>query len=159
MIQIREIQTEDNPAIASIIKQVMTEFGADPKTTVLGDSSLDTMFENYTENRGIYFIAMDDNKILGGAGIKKLDGSEDSICELQRMFLLPEARGKNIGRQLLELCITKAKEFGFNQIYLESLKQMKSAKKLYQKFSFKEIPKPMGNTGHCGCDVYMFLDL
>ena len=57
MIEIRKIKPEDNKIIASIIKEVMTEFGADPKTTVLGDSSIHTMYENYQTKNAIYYIA------------------------------------------------------------------------------------------------------
>lgn len=159
MLKIREINKEDNPAIASVVRQVMTEYGADPKTTILGDPVLHTMFENYQKTRAAYFVAELDGKIVGGAGVTQLNGSKENVCELQRMFLLPEARGKKIGKQLLDLCIAKAKEFNYDSIYLESLNQMKDAKKLYDKSGFKEVSQPMGATGHGGCDVWMVLNL
>lgn len=160
MIIIREITPADNKAIASIVKEVMGgEFNADPKTTVIGDPSLNTMHENYQIPKAAYYVAEIDNKVVGGCGIKQLDGSKENICELQRMFLLQEARGKNIGKELLEKCISKAKEFGYKLMYLESLSNMKDAKKLYDKFGFKEIDTPMGNTGHGGCNVWMTLEL
>ncbi len=159
MVEIRKIQPADNEAIGAIIKQVMTEFGADPKTTVLGDPSINSMYENYQVRNTVYYIAELNGRIVGGCGIKKLDGSEEGICELQRMFLLPEARGKKIGKRMLELCISKAEEFGYKKIYLESLTQMEAARMLYSKNGFKQIDSPMGKTGHGGCNVWMVLDL
>lgn len=159
MITIREIESRDNAPIANVVRQVMTEFGADPKTTILGDPSLHTMFENYQKKRAAYFVAELDGKVVGGAGVTQLDGSNENVCELQRMFLLPEARGKKVGKQLLELCISKAREFNYDSVYLESLNSMVDARKLYDKSGFKEVSQPMGATGHGGCEVWMVLNL
>lgn len=158
-MNIREIRPGDNSALREIIKKVMTEFNADPKTTVLGDPSINTMFENYQEPRAAYYVVEDNGTIFGGCGIRQLDGGPKNICELQRMFLLPEARGKGFGKKLIDLCISKAKEFSYTRIYLESLGQMDSAIALYEKSGFKKIPKSLGNTGHGGCDVFMVLDI
>jgi putative acetyltransferase len=156
---LRPIRKEDDPFIRDIITSVMTEFNADPKTTVLGDPSIHKMFDTYQVPGGSYFVAVEDGKIIGGCGIRQLDGSTQSICELQRMFLLPETRGKGIGKALIEKCIAAAREEGFDQMYLESLSQMTSAIALYKKTGFRLIDKSLGNTGHGGCNVFMILDL
>lgn len=156
---IRKIRPEDNVAIAEVVKQVMEEFNADPKTTVLGDPSLHTMYQNYQEPGAVYYVAEIDGKVVGGCGIRKLNGSDENICELQRMFLLNDIRGKGIGKKLLQLSLSEAKKFRYKQIYLESLKQMTGAISLYESAGFKRLVKPLGNTGHGGCDVNMILDL
>jgi putative acetyltransferase len=157
MLEIREIKPGDNVELSAVIKDVLIEFGADPKTTMLGDPSLYKMYEYYQFDKAVFFVALMDGKIVGGCGIKKLDGSadEDKICELQRMYLLPEARGLGIGKKLMEICQEKAKEFGYTKIYIESLPQMQSAISLYKKSGFEFIDQPLGNTGHGGCDVWM----
>src|SRR5688572_18261714 len=104
MLKIRNIETADNPTIADVVRKAMTEFNACPKTTVLGDPTLNTMYQNYQISRAAYFVAELDGKVVGGAGIKQLDGGDKSICELQRMFLLKETRGKRIGKALMDLC-------------------------------------------------------
>lgn len=156
---IRKIRSEDDKAIHEIIVLCMTEFNADPKTTVLADESIKNMSKHYTQPGKVYFVAEENGKILGGAGISKLDGSEEPICELQRMFLLSEARGKGIGNALIEKCIESAKASGYDKMYLESLSAMTSARKLYLSKGFKEIPSPLGNTGHGGCNVFMIREL
>lgn len=156
---IRPFRREDNDEIVSIVKAVMTEFEADPKTTVLGDPRLLTMYDNYGEEGAAYFIAEMNGEIAGGAGIKKLDGGDGSICELQRMFLLPPARGKGIGKELMIKCIDKARKKGYKTIYLESLSQMHNAVKLYTSFGFERVPRALGDTGHGGCNVFMVLDI
>jgi putative acetyltransferase len=57
-------------------------------------------------------------KIVGGCGIKQVDNTDENICELQRMFILPTSRGKGLGKELLKICLTKAKEFKYDSIYL-----------------------------------------
>ncbi len=156
---IREIEEKDNKAIADVIKAVLIEYKADPKTTFLGDPAINTMYYNYQVPHAAYFVAEIDNRIVGGCGINKLDGGEPGICELQRMFLLPEARGKGIGRLLMNTCVQKAKALGFDEIYLESLTQMTEAIRLYERSGFNLITEPKGNTGHGGCNVFMTLNL
>lgn len=159
MIHIRKIEAIDNVPIAKIVSQVMQEFGADPKTTVLGDPSLHTMYENYQLPGSVYYVVELDHKIVGGCGIKQLDGSKENICELQRMFLLSDARGKGIGKKLLQVCLEAAKQFDYKRIYLESLSQMKDAAGLYEYAGFTRISNSLGNTGHGGCNVFMILDI
>ena len=157
---IRVIEEKDNKIIASIIRTVMKEFNtADPKTTIIGDPTLDTMFNNYQVPKSIYYIIEENDFVVGGCGIKHLDNSDENICELQRMFLLSSSRGKGYGKVLLDLCINKAKEFGYEEIYLETLSQMIRAISVYEMAGFKMLSGPKGNTGHSGCNVQMAMKL
>ena len=156
---IREIRPEDDPVIAKIIRKVMSEFDADPKTTILGDPTLDRMYSNYQSPKSVYFIIEENDVIVGGCGIKHLDNSTENICELQRMFLLPESRGKGFGKSLIDMCIKKAKEFNYDEIYIETLSQMKRAISIYIITGFTELKDTKGNTGHSGCNVYMSMKL
>ena len=75
------------------------------------------------------------------------------------MYFLPEARGRGAGAALLERCLDAARGFGYATCYLETLARMDAARKLYRRFGFQQIDKPMGNTGHFSCDSYFALDL
>ena len=156
---IREIKKSDDPVIAGIIRTVMNEFDANPETTILGDPTLNNMFDNYQAPGSVYFILEDNAVIAGGCGIKHLDNSDENICELQRMFLLPSFRGNRFGKMLIDLCIQKAIEYKYQSIYLETLSQMTKAIGIYEKTGFKKIKNTLGNTGHSGCNVYMVLTL
>ena len=103
MVEYREIQKKDNPKIANIIKGVLTEFGADPATTMLGDPITDTMYEQYREPNAIYYVAILNEELIGGCGIQQLTKSDSELCELQRMYILGKARGLRIGKTLLEM--------------------------------------------------------
>jgi putative acetyltransferase len=56
-------------------------------------------------------------------------------------------------------CLETAKLNGFKRIYLESMPELKRAISVYEKFNFQNLDKPMGNTGHHGCSVWMCRDL
>jgi len=93
-----------------------------------------------------------DNEIVGGAGVSQLDGGDETVCELKKMYLLPEIRGLGLGEEMLELCLASAREAGYETCYLETIREMTTARSLYQKFGFEPLETPMGNTGHFRCD-------
>jgi putative acetyltransferase len=159
-VQIRKILPGDNIPLSKIISDiVINEFKGNPATTIAGDPSLQTMYENYQGAKSVYYVALQNGEIAGGCGIRQLDGGPEHICELQRMFLHMDARGRGTGKKLFELCLADAKKFGFNVMYLETLSQMKAAIAFYESAGFKRIPNRLGLTGHTGCDINMVLDL
>ena len=159
MVTIRDLQKEDNPALAKVVRDTLAEFGANHPNTVYYDPSTDTLFEVFQTPRSKYFLAEIDNKIVGGGGIYPTDGLPADTCELVKMYLLPEARGFGLGRTLIEKCIEAAAENGFKKIYLETMPELKQALSVYEKFGFEYLKGPMGNSGHTGCSLWMLKDL
>ena len=152
---IREIQPQDNEQVANVIRQV---FIADnyPKTgTAFADEQLDFMYQTYNKPKAIYFVVEENGKIIGGAGVSQLENSDENICELQKMYFLQEARGKGIGLEMIQKCLVKAIEFGYQKCYLETLPEMLAAQKLYIKVGFEYLCAPIGGTGHTSCPVWM----
>lgn len=156
---IREIQLNDNQEIALTIRTVLTEFGVPKVGTAYEDKALDMMFETYNKPKSCYFVITNGKTILGGAGIMKLENCKENICELQKMYFSPEARGKGLGSQMMNICLEKAKEFGFEKCYLETLPYMKGAQKLYKKSDFTSLDAPLGDTGHYSCNMWMLKTL
>ena len=156
---IREIQKQDNPQIANVIRTVFIEDDFPKTGTAFEDKQLDFMFESYDKSNAVYFVVENNGKIVGGAGVSKLAATEENICELQKMYILSEARGNGLGNKLIQLCLDKAKEFGYEKCYLETLPTMKAAQHLYQKLGFKYLDKQLGNTCHTSCHVWMIKDL
>ncbi|WP_457615836.1 GNAT family N-acetyltransferase [Lutibacter sp.] len=156
---IREIEAKDNSKIAATIRKVLIEFGVPKVGTAYADKILDTLYENYNTQNAVYFVVEKDGAIYGGAGIKQLENYNGNVCELQKMYFLPEARGIGLGEKLIHVCLQKAKEFGFKQCYLETLPYMESARKLYKKVGFKDLKERMGDTGHYSCNLWMLKDL
>jgi len=156
---VREIEQKDNPQLALVVRNVILEMGAPTVGTAYEDKATDQLYETYQKEKAIYFVLEYQNKVVGGAGIAQLDNFDGNVCELQKMYFLPEARGKGLGSKMISICLEKAKEFGFESCYLETLPYMKDAVKLYKKNGFKNLEKPMGNTCHYSCDVWMIKDI
>lgn len=152
---IREIQPQDNEQIANVIRQVFISDDYPKTGTAFADKQLDFMFETYDKPKSKYFVVEIEGKIVGGAGVSQLDNSEENICELQKMYFLQEARGKGIGFEMIQKCLTKAKEFGYEKCYLETLPEMLAAQSLYKKVGFEYLCEPLGGTGHTSCPVWM----
>lgn len=153
---IRPVRKKDNLEMAEVIRSVMTEFGAVGEGYSIVDPEVDDMYGNYKKaNRSCYFVIEDLNGVIaGGGGVAQLEGGDGETCELRKMFFLPSVRGIGMGSRLLELLLKNASDFGYRQCYLESLERMDAAIRLYKGHGFERLTKPMGATGHCGCDCY-----
>jgi len=154
-IQIRTIQLEDNAALAKIVRNSLAEFGANKPGTVFFDDTTDHLYEMFQQPGSIYYVAEQNGEILGGGGIFPSEGLPAETAELVKMYLQPGARGKGLGKLLIEKCIDFATGFGYFQIYIETMPELRKAVSVYEKFGFEYLDGPLGNTGHFGCDVWM----
>jgi putative acetyltransferase len=157
--RIRPIESRDNAAVASIIRTVMPEFGADGPGFAIHDTEVDDMHAAYSRPRCAYFVVERDGKVIGGGGVAPLDGGDADVCELRKMYFLSEARGIGAGADMMQLCLSAARGFAFKRCYLETLTGMNAAQVLYRKNGFEPIAKPMGGTGHFSCDQFYIRDL
>lgn len=156
---IRKIEKEDNQGVAQLIRAVFDELKIPKVGTAYADPYLDLMFEEYSKSRSAYFVVEFQGEIVGCAGVAPLENEDPSICELQKMYFLPETRGRGIGSQMMAECLQSAKDFGFEHCYLETMPFMHDAQKLYKKVGFEYIDVPMGCTGHTSCPVWMLKKL
>ena len=156
---IREIRPEDNEQVAKVIRKVFEDMGVPKVGTAYADKALDDMYATYDVPRAAYFVVEENGKIIGCAGVAQLQNHDGNVCELQKMYFLEEARGKGIGAKMISICLEKAKGFGFEQCYLETMPYMEAAQKLYKKNGFDYIDAPLGNTGHYSCPVWMLKEL
>mgnify|MGYP000390804633 FL=1 len=152
---IRKIIKGDNQAVAALIRAVFDELDIPKVGTAYEDPYLDLMFEEYNKPKSIYYVVEKDGIVVGSAGIAPLANQAVSICELQKMYFLPETRGIGIGAEMMEVCLQSAKNFGYEKCYLETMPFMLAAQKLYKKSGFEYLDAPIGNTGHSSCPVWM----
>lgn len=158
-MNIRKIQPEDNQKIEEIVKAAILEFGLPIAGSAYEDSDTSAMYEAYLDDNAIYYVVEDENEVIGGGGIKRLQGHSANICELQKMYLKPTARGKGYGKIIFDMCLNAAKELGYQQCYLESDPGMTTAINIYEKNGFKHLKGPIGNTGHTVCGIWMIKEL
>lgn len=156
---IRKIQPKDNQQVKEVVQSVLLEMGVPKVGTAYEDLSLNDMHATYDHPRMEYFVVEEKGRIIGCAGIAPLAGGSHEICELQKMYFLPEARGRGIGAEMMSHCLAYAKAQGFRQAYLETLPYMEGARKLYARTGFRSLEKPLGNTGHYNCTMWMIKDI
>lgn len=156
---IRLIQKQDNDQVAHLIRTVMTEFRAVGVGYSIGDAEVDDMYGHYRDKRSCYYVITSGDRVVGCGGLGRLEVDNKFICELQKMFFLPEARGIGLGQRLLLLLLDDARTREYKKCYLETLDRMYQANELYQKNGFELLGKPMGTTGHDSCDRWYLLHL
>ena len=157
--KIRPIQIEDNIHVCNVIKGVFYELNLPKIGTAYADKETDSMFEAYQDPKSIYYVIEKGNNILGGCGIKQLNGIDENICELQKFYFHKSLRGKGLGRFALDLCLKFATKAGYHKCYLESTSVLKTSHYLYKVFEFENLDGPLGDTSHYSCDVHMIKKL
>lgn len=150
---VREIEPRDNGAVEAVIRACLKEFGGDREGTAWCDPDLGRFSELYREDGRKYWVAVDESGVVaGGAGVGPLEGVE-GVCELQKMYCLPAARGTGAARRLMALCLDYGARY-YHTCYLETFSNMLAARKFYEKHGFVRLAAPMGRTGHSACDVW-----
>ena len=156
---LRSIEPNDNVAIRDLVRNVLESFGANREGFAALDPELDDMAAAYSASKSRYYVLELERIVLGGGGVGPLEGAPPEYCELKKMYFLPEARGRGWGRKMIETCLADAQNLGYQFCYLETLATMETARYLYANYGFEPLNKPMGNTGHSGCDVWMMKEL
>ncbi|MGC8751706.1 GNAT family N-acetyltransferase [Hydrotalea sp.] len=160
LCNIRPIEPKDNAALAIIIRTALEEFNANKPGTVYFDATTDDLYNLFQNHeKAQYFVAEYNGEILGGAGIYPTEGLPEGMCELVKMYLKKSARGKGLGKFLIDKCLQTAKEEGFSQVYIETMPELSKAVSVYEKFGFTYLTGPKGNSGHSGCTIWMLKNL
>jgi putative acetyltransferase len=152
---VRPIEKNDNLKLAEIIRNTLEEFGANHPGTVYYDATTDDLFELFKQPKSKYWVVENENGLLGGGGIFPTKGLPANTCELVKLYLLPEARGLGIGKEIINKCHKQALEWGFTKIYLETMPELSIAVPLYEKMGYQYLDGPLGESGHFGCAIQM----
>ena len=155
-MDIRFICKEDNLQISGVIKRSLEEFGIAREGTVYTDKSTDHLFELFDEIKHPYNVLInEDGEVVGGCGIFPTQGLPVGYVEIVKLYIAPSARGKGYGEKLLLLCMKQAKEYGYENVYLETLHELAFAVNLYKKVGLEELNGPLGDSGHFACSIWL----
>ena len=135
------------------------EYDAPKQCTVYSDPATDDLYTLFQHPQSVLWVAVLNKKILGCCGIYATEGLPYACAELAKFYLLKDARGKGIGKQLMQTCIQSAIEMGYKKLYIESLPQFSKAVSMYEKYGFIKLSKALGNSGHTSCNIWMLKEL
>ena len=158
-VSIRKVEKNDEQMLAAIIRAVFEEHQAPKEGTVYSDPTTDYLFDLFDRSSAILWVAEWNGQIAGCCGVYPTEGLPGDTAELVKFYLSPLARGKGIGKQLIEKSIQSAKGMGYKNLYLESMPEFSNAVDFYKRLGFKTLNKSMGNSGHSSCSIWMILSL
>ncbi|RAP73383.1 GNAT family N-acetyltransferase [Paenibacillus montanisoli] len=154
---IRDIQTKDNAAIERVIRECLIEFGGNRAGLAWEDESLSHLADYYRAEGRAYWVVEQDGEVVGGCGIAPFADSTE-ICELQKMYLLPSARGTGIAASMLDTAVAFAR-LHYRRCYLETLRNMTAANRFYAKHGFAQLDAPLAGSEHFACDAWYIKSL
>ena|SRR6266536_219876 len=111
------------------------EFGVEFDTPALVESTMQHL-DWFMPPKGRLLLGYVDDQPMGIACLKALT---DSIGEVKRTYVRPEARNRGLGRALLNQLLEEARQIGYKRIRLDSARFMTAAHKLYRSTGFREI--------------------
>ena len=153
-LKIKPIRTgEDIENVRMLFREYAKTLGFDLSFQGF-DEEVDSLPGQYAPPEGSLLIAAADNDILGCVALRKIEGG---ICEMKRLFVRSEHRGKGIGRKLAEAVILAAQDIGYTRMRLDSISSMNEAINLYRSLGFRST-KPYCYNPMPGA-VFLELDL
>lgn len=155
-ISIRPITAGDNVALARAVRDTLAEFGAAKPGTAYYDEATDHLHELFSQMpRSAYFVAELDGEVMGGGGIFPTENLPADTVELVKLYLRPAARGRGVGKALINHCLQAARAAGYARVYLETTAELTQAIPLYEKLGFTYLTEALGSSGHFGCQIWM----
>ena len=158
MFTVRLIEPRDDAVIEKIIRSCLLEYGGNRPGTAWYDEGLAHFSEVYKAEGSRYWVCEEESgRVVGGVGIGGFPERE-GVCELQKMYCIPEVRGKGAAHLLMREALAYASE-RYSLIFLDTFSNMLAARRFYEKYGFRESDTHPVDTGHFGCDVLMTLQL
>ncbi len=136
MIQIISAQTEDHYQNArNLFMRYVDSLGLDLEFQGFSQE-LATLPGNYAPPEGCILLAEDCGHFVGCVALRPL---EEKICEMKRLFVRSDYRGRGIGRMLACSVMDRACEIGYEKMRLDTIATMKEARTLYYSLEFRNI--------------------
>ncbi len=151
--RLRPATNADCEAVRDLVFTVLGEYGLKPSPGCT-DADLNDIEQSYLSRGGVFNVLQEqDGTVVGSYGLYPLG---DGTCELRKMYLHRDYRGRGLGRRLLDDALARAKESGFRRITLETASVLKEAIRLYERHGFKPCKAEHLS---CRCDQAYELDL
>ena len=158
-MQIREIEEKDNKTMEQIIKRSLESFNLNIPGTAYFDPQLGSLAQFYKQqsNAKYWVVVNEQDEVVGGVGIAPF-GLKMGVCELQKLYITPEAQGMGLSRELMKVALDFAKDH-YTYCYLETLKKLQAANLLYIKLGFQPLERPLDGSEHNAMDAWYIKEL
>ena len=122
-------------AVLDVIGTVFEEYGMsfDPSDF---DSDLLDIPRHYTDRGGWFSVLTDEGRVVGTVALVPKDAA---ACEIKRLYLLPQYRGRGLGRALMEHILDRVREAGFREAVAWSDVRLETAHQVYDRLGFERI--------------------
>lgn len=131
---IRPVAARDVPAVVALVREVLAEFGLTFGAGSDTDAALERLPASYADGGGAFWVAEGDGGgLLGTCGMAPIDAH---TFELRKMYLVPAARGRGVGRALLDEALRFARARGAHRVVLDTTEAMKDAIRFYERAGF-----------------------
>lgn len=136
MATIREADgIADIEAIRLLFEEYAQSLGVDLSFQGFGEE-VASLPGAYSAPGGRLFLAADEERAVGCVGVRPL---ENGICEMKRLYVRPEARGRGVARKLAETAIAFGTSANYHAMRLDTLPTMAAAQVLYRQLGFREV--------------------
>ena len=151
--RLRAATNADCEQVCDLVFGVLTEYGLKPDPDGI-DTDIRDIEQSYFSRGGRFSVLEDaDGRIIATCALYRM---AEATCELRKMYIRPEHRGRGYGKRLLEESLSRARRMGFETMTLETATVLKEAVGLYKSYGFK----PYESTHLCWrCDQAYTLEL
>lgn len=143
VVTIRQAENEEDiESAGAIFREYEAWLGLDLCFQGFEDE-LENLPGKYGPPAGRLYLASNDGEVAGCIALRALG---PGICEMKRLFVREEFRGRQIGNLLIEKLIADAREIGYERMRLDTFPpKMGKAVQLYESYGFHEIPPYYNN--------------
>ncbi len=135
-LTIRAAELSEMDEVRQLFREYQTELNVDLCFQSF-EEELDSLPEKYAPPKGQLLLGMVDGTIQGCVAFRSLDAG---VCEMKRLFVRPAARSAGLGRRLVAEILSHAKSAGYESMVLDTLDRLHSARLLYERAGFVEVP-------------------
>jgi len=148
------MEEKDNKTMEQIIKRSLESFDLDIPGTAYFDPQLSKLSQFYKQQSNAkYWVAVNEqNEVVGGVGIAPF-GQKTEICELQKLYITPEARQEGLSKKLMKAALGFAQEH-YTYCYLETMEKLRVANRLYIQLGFQQLDNPLDDSEHNAMDAW-----
>lgn len=137
---LRPVVRDDVARVVPLVREVLAEYGLTFGEGSATDAQLVELPASYTDHGGAFWVAEassdlpdGEGELLGTAGVFPL---EPGVFELRKMYLSPAARGKGVGRALLDEACAFCRRAGGKTLVLDTIEEMTRAIRFYEAAGF-----------------------